>query len=489
MTDVVVDKLQLFKNTITKCRIGIYLYNVIEVCPLVQHIKPISLKQNVLTSMEQTAIRIGEVICMEIDEINIQDNIIGMDIDISTSKRPEKNTFNPFIITIKNSTIASNRIHGIFLNSNLSYNPIHLQISKSAFFSNCNSLSLSHQGESNDQSKSDDIKQDSRSILIVANSKTITFLTLIQIMKSISAILTLQQENLNNLIAQQSTPSQFKVKKLSNNVNIFQLIIYCQFNYSLMLKTPSLKSFSNPSERNQSEQYIQCYTNKIIRQDQQLNSSYYEEDQFEKCQNTNDTQQFQDYMQNLITIISNPPQSQYLSQYYVLSTENDTITFISETSPETLMDYIKFRHQNKAPMNEDEIVYLAYALLNGLSNINILYLSPTNIIKKWKIINYMEQITHQNQRSFLESEDKLYLAPELFKYLDIELNDCDDFNKHLSQEIKSPQSFCLFVRRYPVTMHLFRIQKRQLPLSGHSQEFQIQLVIERSHSINVKRRR
>ncbi|CAD8180656.1 unnamed protein product [Paramecium pentaurelia] len=207
-----------------------------------------------------------------------------------------------------------------------------------------------------------------------------------------------------------------------------------------MLKTPSLKSFSNPSERNQSEQYIQCYTNKIVRQVQQLNSSYYEEDQFDQCQNTNHIQQFEDYMQNLVEIISNPPNSQYLSKYYVLSTENETITFISETHPETLMDYIKLRHQNNAPMNEDEIVQLAYAILNGLSNINILYLSPSYIIKKWKIINYMEQMVHQNQRQFLESEDKLYLAPELYKYLDIELNDCDDFNKHLSQEINAPKA-------------------------------------------------
>lgn len=67
-----------------------------------------------------------------------------MDIDISTTKIPEHNTINPFIITIKNSTIGSNRIHGIFLNSNLTYNPINLQISKCAFFSNCNALNLSH---------------------------------------------------------------------------------------------------------------------------------------------------------------------------------------------------------------------------------------------------------------------------------------------------------------------------------------------------------
>lgn len=67
-----------------------------------------------------------------------------MDIDISTSKMVDQNTINPFIITIKNSTISSNHIHGIFLNSNLSYNPINLQISKSAFYSNCNALNLSH---------------------------------------------------------------------------------------------------------------------------------------------------------------------------------------------------------------------------------------------------------------------------------------------------------------------------------------------------------
>ena len=79
-----------------------------------------------MTSMEQTAIIIREVVCMEIDEINIQDNTIGMDIDISTTKLAEQNTINPFIITIKNSTISSNRIHGIFINSNLSYNPINL---------------------------------------------------------------------------------------------------------------------------------------------------------------------------------------------------------------------------------------------------------------------------------------------------------------------------------------------------------------------------
>ncbi|CAD8053318.1 unnamed protein product [Paramecium primaurelia] len=151
MNNVEVDKLQLFKNTITKCRIGIFLQNVVEICQLIQNIKPISIKQNVLTSMEQTAIIIREVICMEIDEINIQDNTIGMDIDISTSKIPEQNNINPFIITIKNSTIGSNHIHGIFLNSNLQYHPINLQISKTAFFSNCNALNLSHQGESNDK--------------------------------------------------------------------------------------------------------------------------------------------------------------------------------------------------------------------------------------------------------------------------------------------------------------------------------------------------
>ncbi|CAD8083218.1 unnamed protein product [Paramecium sonneborni] len=151
MNNIVVDKLQLIKNTISKCRIGLFLQNVIEFCPLVKQIKPICLKQNVITNMEQTAIIIREVVCMEIDEINIQDNTIGMDIDISTNKMPEQNTINPFIISIKNSTISSNRIHGIFINSNLSYNPINLQISKSAFYSNCNALNLSHQGVSHDK--------------------------------------------------------------------------------------------------------------------------------------------------------------------------------------------------------------------------------------------------------------------------------------------------------------------------------------------------
>ncbi|CAD8077189.1 unnamed protein product [Paramecium primaurelia] len=151
MNNIVVDKLQLFKNTITKCRIGIFLQNVVEVCQLVKQIKPISLKQNIMSSMEQTALMIREVVCMEIDEINIQDNTIGMDIDISTTKIADQNTINPFIITIINSTISSNRIHGIFLNSNLSYYPINLQISKSTFYSNCNALNLSHQGELNDK--------------------------------------------------------------------------------------------------------------------------------------------------------------------------------------------------------------------------------------------------------------------------------------------------------------------------------------------------
>ncbi|CAD8085689.1 unnamed protein product [Paramecium sonneborni] len=151
MNNIVVDKLQLIKNTISKCRIGLFLQNVIEFCPLIKHIKPICLKQNVMTNMEQTAIIIREVICMEIDEINIQDNTIGMDIDISTSKMSEQIPINPFIISIKNSTISSNRIHGIFINSNLSYNPINLQISKSAFYSNCNALNLSHQGEPHDR--------------------------------------------------------------------------------------------------------------------------------------------------------------------------------------------------------------------------------------------------------------------------------------------------------------------------------------------------
>ncbi|CAK69151.1 unnamed protein product (macronuclear) [Paramecium tetraurelia] len=196
MNNIVVDRLQLFKNTITKCRIGLFMSNVVEICQLVQLIKPISLKQNVMSSMEQTAIIIREVVCMEIDEINIQDNTIGMDIDISTSKMPDQNAVNPFIITIKNSTISSNRIHGIFLSSNLLFNPINLQISKSAFFSNCNALNLSHQGEPNDKSKPEFIKQDSRSIQIVANSKTIAFATLTKITNFFSPILTLQQLNL-----------------------------------------------------------------------------------------------------------------------------------------------------------------------------------------------------------------------------------------------------------------------------------------------------
>lgn len=51
----------------------------------------------------------------------------------------------------------------------------------------------------------------------------------------------------------------------------------------------------------------------------------------------------------------------------MLSTENETITLISETSPETLMDYIKLRNLNNAPMNEEEIITLAYSMLTALS--------------------------------------------------------------------------------------------------------------------------
>jgi hypothetical protein len=32
------------------------------------------------------------------------------------------------------------------------------------------------------------------------------------------------------------------------------------------------------------------------------------------------------------------------------------------------------------------------------------------------------------------------LAPELKKYLEIELNDCDDFNQHISEEILAPKA-------------------------------------------------
>ncbi|CAD8083220.1 unnamed protein product [Paramecium sonneborni] len=210
-----------------------------------------------------------------------------------------------------------------------------------------------------------------------------------------------------------------------------------------MQKTPSLNSFTNLSNTNQSELLIQCYINKIIRQNQQINSSSNLEDQYDQCQNTNQIQLFEEYMQNLNKIISNPPNSQYLSKYYVHSIENDTIKLISETSTETLMDFIKMRHQNNAPINEEEIIDLAYAILNGLQYINILYLSPSYIIKKCKIINYIEQMINQNQRTFLEQEDKLYLAPELQKQINFELNDCDDFNKHHSQKINAPKA-CVY---------------------------------------------
>jgi hypothetical protein len=53
-------------------------------------------------------------------------------------------------------------------------------------------------------------------------------------------------------------------------------------------------------------------------------------------------------------------------------------------------------------MSEDEIIYLAYSILNALTKINLLYLSPINIIKKWKIINYIENTLQQDQRNYLE---------------------------------------------------------------------------------------
>lgn len=43
-------------------------------------------------------------------------------------------------------------------------------------------------------------------------------------------------------------------------------------------------------------------------------------------------------------------------------------------------------------MSEDEIIYLAYSMLNALTKINLFSLNPTNIIKKWKIINYIENL-------------------------------------------------------------------------------------------------
>ncbi|CAD8085690.1 unnamed protein product [Paramecium sonneborni] len=209
-----------------------------------------------------------------------------------------------------------------------------------------------------------------------------------------------------------------------------------------MLKTPSLKSYSNPSERNQSELYIRCYINKIIKSNQQHHTSLYDEDQLDQNQNINNILLYEDYIQNVNKIISNPPNSQYLSKYYVLSAENDTITFISETSPETLIDHLKLRHQNNAPMNEEEIVQLAYSILNALLHINILYLNPTYIIKKWKIINYFELMVDQNSLQFWEKQDKLYLAKEIEKYLEIKNNYCYDSNKQ-SEKIHAPKA-CVY---------------------------------------------
>lgn len=45
-------------------------------------------------------------------------------------------------------------------------------------------------------------------------------------------------------------------------------------------------------------------------------------------------------------------------------------------------------------MNEEEIIFLTYSMLTALSKINLLYLNPNYIIKKWKIIKYMENMLH-----------------------------------------------------------------------------------------------
>ena len=49
-------------------------------------------------------------------------------------------------------------------------------------------------------------------------------------------------------------------------------------------------------------------------------------------------------------------------------------------------------------MKEEEIIQLAFNILNGLSNVELVYISPSNIIYEQKIINYLEQLLEKDVR-------------------------------------------------------------------------------------------
>ncbi|KAM3145636.1 hypothetical protein pb186bvf_002182 [Paramecium bursaria] len=136
--------LNINDNIILMCQIGMKLIEVLQGINLNDEIilKPIMFHRNIIIQSIQTGIIIKKVLCIDIKSCRFQENVIGLDILLSTETKSQY-----YEITLNNCMISNNQIHGLFLSANIQDYPIYLLLSFCTIKQNMNAAHICHFGQ------------------------------------------------------------------------------------------------------------------------------------------------------------------------------------------------------------------------------------------------------------------------------------------------------------------------------------------------------